>query len=205
MQLFVSETEAAGNRPDRRAVDRFVNLAHRYRYASDCRVQRDEQGKPSLLSSAGEPLSRFCSISHTRDWLACVFAERSPVGVDIEIARPRNYVETGSWFFGADVGARLASAQPDAQSRLFYHAWTAYEALYKCGVNRRRGMLPLLQPPPDAAAEFTLRWLLGPQGLHACVALLRDGPACNATISVLHAQGDSFAADERWRSAAPWV
>ncbi len=206
MRLFIAETEPKDGRPDRTSVDRFVNDAHFYDYASECLVQRDADGKPSLLSRAGEPLARYCSISHTRNWLACAFVEHAAVGVDIEIAKPRDYIATGGWFFGADVGALLARAAPESQRRrLFYHAWTAYEALYKCGVNRRRSMLPLLQGDAgDTAAGITLRWVLGPRDLLACVAVLNDTTAHAGTITVLRTQGDSFAIDGRWRPAVPW-
>jgi len=178
-----------------------VRAAYRFRYTSECQVQRSPDGKPALLSSEGDPLRRRCSISHTRNWLACVFAENVPVGVDIEVARPRNYVTTGTWFFGAELGERLTDAPPESQRQLFYQAWTAYEALYKCGVNKRRGMAPLLPGATrDNASRIALRWLLGPQELLGCVAMLNETEAPMA-VAVLRQDGAGFTADPRWRDA----
>jgi hypothetical protein len=202
--LFVTETAEAGARPERSTVDRFVCRAHQYLYAKACQVERDSDGKPALLDSNGDPLSRQCSISHTRNWLACAFADDGRVGIDIEFARPRDYVATGVWFFGAELGERLANAAPEPQRQLFYQAWTAYEALYKCGVNKRRGMAPLLcnaTQPEESGIE--LRWLLGPQQLHACVAVLTDKPAPEQAISVLRQDDGGFATDTRWKATAP--
>ena len=184
-------------------VDRFVSRAHRYRYASDCQVQRDAAGKPALLNGSGNPLPRTCTISHSRDWLACAFGEDQAVGIDIEVAKARNYVETGTWFFGSDVGERLAKAAPALQRQWFYQAWTAYEALYKCGVNMRRNMAPMLWgATPPGKSNITLQWLLGPCDLYACVALLSDPPAGPQIITVLREDGATFTADARWRAAA---
>jgi hypothetical protein len=204
LHLFVTETSEAGARPERRTVDRFVCHAHQHHYASACQVQRDSDGKPALLNCNGDPLPRRCSISHTRNWLACAFADDGCVGIDIEIAGPRDYVATGAWFFGAELGERLANAAPESQRQLFYQAWTAYEALYKCGVNKRRGMAPLLcNATPPQAPGIELHWLLGPQQLHACIALLTDKAAPKQAISVFRQVGAGFAPDTRWQAAAP--
>lgn len=202
--LFVTQMADAGSRPARSDVDRFVCQAHRHGYASDCRVQRDARGRPTLLSSDGDPVPRRCSISHTRDWLACAFTDRTAIGIDIEVARPRDYVATGGWFFGVGLRERLAGATPELQRHLFYQAWTAYEALYKCGLSKRREIAPLLERPDTMTTpEMALRWLLGPRDLHACVAVI-DGDTPPATaIAVLRADRDRFTVDERWR-AAQW-
>jgi len=201
LHLFVTETPESGSRPERSTVDNFVRAAHRFRYAGECRVQRGPDGKPALLSSEGDPLRRRCSISHTHNWLACVFAEKAPVGVDVEFARPRNYLATGTWFFGAELGERLADATPESQRQLFYQAWTAYEALYKCGVNKRREMAPLLTgATQNDASNIALRWLLGPQELLACVAVLSDTEASMA-VTVYRQDGAGFTTDPRWSDA----
>lgn len=181
-----------------------MSQAHRFGYASECRVCRDTDGKPSLVGTDGKPLGRYCSISHTRNWLACVFAEDAPVGVDIEVARPRDYAATGTWFFGAELGERIARAEPGSQRALFYQAWTAYEALYKCGLNKRRAMAPLLRPAvPQNVSGIALSWLYGPQDLHACIAVLRGDGSPAPAISVLGRTDGGFAADPRWRVTSP--
>jgi hypothetical protein len=65
-------------------------------------------------------------------------------------------------------------------------------------------MAPLLcnaTQPEESGIE--LRWLLGPQQLHACVAVLTDKPAPEQAISVFRQDGGGFAADPRWQATAP--
>ncbi|MDH3716427.1 MAG: 4'-phosphopantetheinyl transferase superfamily protein [Gammaproteobacteria bacterium] len=167
-------------------------------------MQRDSDGKPALLNVSGDRLPRRCSISHTRNWLACAFSDVGPIGIDIEVAKTRDYVATGTWFFGAELGERLVHARPESQRHLFYQAWTAYEALYKCGVNKRREMAPLLRnTAPQDVPGIALHWLLGPQQLHACVAVLTDAVANTGAVCVFRFDGVDFAADARWSETVP--
>ncbi len=165
-------------------------------------MQRDAQGKPALLGSGSDPLERTCSISHTRDWLACAFADQALVGIDIEVATTRDYVETGTWFYGAELGERLATATPQQQRFIFYRAWTAYEALYKCGINRRRTLAPLIGNSASVVRDnIALHWLVGPDELHACMAIVNGARIPQQTVEVLCESADSFSPDSRWRPA----
>ena len=90
-------------------------------YQKNASITRDEKGKPHIT---GGP---HISISHTEGLVACVVSTQSPIGIDVEHWRPRDYAALASYVYGpreqADVAREGAAA--------FYRIWTLKEAMVK--------------------------------------------------------------------------
>ena len=86
-------------------------------------IKRTPKGKPY---AEGSPLE--FSLSHSGKWLLCAVGDQ-PLGVDIEVLRPRN-LKVAERFFTPKEQAFLAPEQEDAYLR-FLQIWTAKEAYFK--------------------------------------------------------------------------
>ena len=75
-------------------------------------ILTDEKGRPYVK---GNPI--FFSMSHTGDFIVMA-VDNNPVGIDVELMKPRNFAKLSAWFFGETI--------PDCEN--FYRRWTRYEA-----------------------------------------------------------------------------
>lgn len=86
-------------------------------------------GKPAL---AGHEQVSF-NLSHSGHVALCAFAERSAVGVDVELdRRPLDEPALAARAFGAAEARRLQALDPAARRCEFLRAWTRHEATLKC-------------------------------------------------------------------------
>ena len=106
----------------------------------------DNRGRPYL-----QPDGLFCSLSHSDQWVAAAVSY-SPVGVDIEMAKPRNFEMLLDSFPEAD---RAAWSQVAISNRAgwFYRRWTQKEAVFKAGLG---GELHPINILPETISELQL-------------------------------------------------
>jgi 4'-phosphopantetheinyl transferase len=109
-------------------------------------VERDADG-PALVLPDSQSLHLHFSLSHSRNWVACVLSSSGTLGVDIEVNDATRKVTSISYLaFHPEEHSWLLS-QPDAARRsAFYQLWCTREALYKLMSNlgRDRVLSPLV-------------------------------------------------------------
>lgn len=109
-------------------------------------VERDRDG-PALVLPDSQSLRLHFSLSHSRNWVACVLSSSGRLGVDIEVKEAtRDFTSISYLAFHPEEQSWLLS-QPDAARRsAFYQLWCAREALYKLMTNlgRERALSPLV-------------------------------------------------------------
>lgn len=150
-------------------------------------------GRPRLRTDAGAPEpSPQVSVSHGGDLLVVALADRGPVGVDVEPARPSSAVEADLLELTLTPAERshLASVPADQQHLLFLHYWTGKEAVLKAlgtGLDLPLQAVALPAPstggttavavPGAAAVELTVQHLdLGPAHVGALATAGPVGP-----------------------------
>ncbi|MBB3322791.1 4'-phosphopantetheinyl transferase AcpT [Atlantibacter sp. RC6] len=85
-------------------------------------------GKP-LFTRPGAP---HFNIGHSGDRIVLVIDDCAPVGVDIEILRPRRaWQRIAADYFGEAESRRLAALPQDEQLLAFWRGWTLREAVLK--------------------------------------------------------------------------
>jgi 4'-phosphopantetheinyl transferase len=87
---------------------------------------------PQLVLPDPPSLQPRFSLSHSRDWVACVVSSNVNLGVDIEVNDPRRDVLGISQLVFHPNEHLWLSAQPEAaRVAAFYSLWSTREALYK--------------------------------------------------------------------------
>ena len=87
-------------------------------------------GKPECAVAAAQCIA--FNISHTGDYAVCAIRVGSEVGVDIEACKPREVSALAARYFHESESASMeACADETERLALFYHYWTAKEALLK--------------------------------------------------------------------------
>lgn len=97
------------------------------------RLSADPKAIDIRLSPKGKPFTNGCefSISHSGAWFAMALSDR-PVGIDIEILRPRRQIlELARRFFSARDYRVLAEMAGTHVDRAFHRQWVAKEAALK--------------------------------------------------------------------------
>jgi len=114
-------------------------LAGRWLLQESARAWRPRQ-RVSFDSSPGrgiETKGRFgASLSHAKDWVACVLVERGTPGIDIEPMLERDFASLHKWV-ADDEGDGSQLAGSDAR-KAFYRRWTRYEARLKALAGARK-------------------------------------------------------------------
>ncbi|MBH9551593.1 4'-phosphopantetheinyl transferase family protein [Inhella gelatinilytica] len=99
---------------------------------------------------ACDPQGWHLSLSHSGDWMAAAVCAMQPIGVDVEVPKPRR-----DW----QALALHCDFEPCQTAEDFYRQWTLVEAWFK------------VQPPPQEAYGWKRwRWLAHAQGPAACWA-----------------------------------
>jgi 4'-phosphopantetheinyl transferase len=89
------------------------------------------RGKPALATAPKRTRLEF-NLSHSGDLALFAFA-RSPVGVDVEVARPGvDVIALAGRVFGPEQVERLKSLGLPEREREFLRAWVRHEAVLKC-------------------------------------------------------------------------
>ncbi|HEX9046797.1 MAG TPA: 4'-phosphopantetheinyl transferase superfamily protein, partial [Verrucomicrobiae bacterium] len=88
-------------------------------------------GKPFVSVPKGAPQLHF-NVSHSGEWVAIALSFRTEVGVDLEVVRPSDDLETVARQVFPPTALR-AWLQSDSANSLtaFYQAWTRHEAALK--------------------------------------------------------------------------
>src|SRR6516162_8389969 len=98
--------------------------------AADLRFTAGSHGKPELAGAA-ERRVEF-NVSHSGGMLACAFANKRELGVDIERHRPiDDYAEVARRFFSAPEVEDLMSVEESGRQAAFYDCWVRKEAFIK--------------------------------------------------------------------------
>ena len=119
-----------------------------------------EGNPPQLVVRSERCLQPVFSISHSRNWVACVVSSNVSLGLDIEVESPdRDIIGISqSAFHPKDHGWLLI--QPEtARLSAFYQLWCTKEALYKLlsSLGREKIFSPLVGSDGTVAAE-DYRW-----------------------------------------------
>lgn len=98
------------------------------RPAADLRFQYGPRGKP-LLESAGE--LEF-NVAHSGSFAAFAFTRGCRIGVDIELIRPLEDMQTiAGRYFCREETEEILSLPPQEREAAFFHCWTRKEAYIK--------------------------------------------------------------------------
>lgn len=111
-------------------------------------LQHARGGQTSLtvdeIGRAHDPQEWHLSLSHSGDWIAAAACATQPIGVDVEVPKPRR-----DW----QALALHCDFEPCATATDFYRQWTLVEAWFK------------VQPPPQKAYGWKRwRWVADAQG-----------------------------------------
>jgi 4'-phosphopantetheinyl transferase len=111
---------------------------------------------PQLVIPDSQGWQPSFSLSHSREWVACVLSSSGTLGVDIEVKDATRDVTSISYLaFHPEEHGWLLS-QPAAARRLaFYQLWCTREALYKLMSNlgRERVLSPLVDADGTLAVQ----------------------------------------------------
>ena len=102
---------------------------------------------PQLVLPDSQSLRASFSLSHSRDWVACVVGPNVTLGVDIEVNDPtRDVLGISQLVFHRDEHRWLLPQIDSARLSAFYHLWCTREALYKLmsALGRQTVLSPLV-------------------------------------------------------------
>jgi phosphopantetheinyl transferase len=93
---------------------------------SDWQIQPNSNGKPYVFTPTGIT-APYISLSHTEGLVACAISHDSPLGIDIEHWRVRDFTALANYAFGPREQEEVARDGVSA----FYRIWTLREAIAK--------------------------------------------------------------------------
>lgn len=124
---------------------------------------QERKDLPPLILQA-ERAGLFFSISHSQLGLALAICRDSPVGVDIEHCRPRDFTALVDSWFHADLSNRIKRLKSVQQQSEFYRLWTIFEAYIKSeqkgifdGISKKL-KLSVDENQPMVAVYFSAVW-----------------------------------------------
>lgn len=97
------------------------------RKAEDIQFSYSDHGKPFLP----QQLKTHFNLSHSGDFL-CFGIAPVPLGVDIELHKPIEFLDVAKTVYNPDEVARITQIREIERSELFYSYWTRKEAFIKC-------------------------------------------------------------------------
>ena len=108
---------------------------------------------PLLVLPDSHSLQPSFSLSHSREWVACVASFRIQLGIDIEVNDPtRDVLGISKFIFHPNEHRLLLPLNEAARLSAFYQLWCTKEALYKLSTNS--GHEKLLSPLVGANGAF---------------------------------------------------
>jgi 4'-phosphopantetheinyl transferase len=102
---------------------------------------------PQLVIPDSQGWQPSFSLSHSREWVACVLSSSGTLGVDIEVKDATRDVTSISYLaFHPEEHGWLLSQSDAVRRSAFYQLWCTREALYKlmCALGRETVSLPLV-------------------------------------------------------------
>ena len=107
-------------------INRYLNLP-----ANRVAIVADEMGRP-YWHHDGTRLPLYYSLSHTRGLVCCAVATFELLGVDVELIRPRKYLqELTAKVFSREERQEYEGCSGQEQISFFYRSWTLKEAYVK--------------------------------------------------------------------------
>jgi 4'-phosphopantetheinyl transferase len=91
-------------------------------------IERTEDGKP-FLANIPHPL--YFNLTHSGNFAALAVTSQGKLGVDIETARNRSYLQIVERYFHTDEVTQLRNCAEAQREQLFYRLWTLKEAFFK--------------------------------------------------------------------------
>lgn len=91
-------------------------------------IARTDDGKPFLTNS---PRPLYFNLTHSGNFAALAITHHGEVGIDIETARNRSYLQIVERYFHPDEIKHLHDCEETQRERLFYRLWTLKEAFFK--------------------------------------------------------------------------
>jgi 4'-phosphopantetheinyl transferase len=143
-----------------------------------------EDNLPQLVVRNEPHLQPAFSISHSRNWVACVVSSNVSLGLDIEVESPaRDIIGISQSSFHPKDHGWLLSQPETARLSAFYQLWCTKEALYKLlsSLGRENILSPLVGSDGTVAAEGCCwhRFSLPHSGLALVIC-------SNQPLSVIH-------------------
>ena len=133
--------------------------------ARDLTFDVSPQGK---LSLPGEPV--HFNISDSEGWAVFAFSKNTPLGIDIEFARPLDDLpQLVSRYFSPSEQKALLELPPDLHRAAFYHIWTQKEAFIKAiglGLSYPLDAFDVQPDPRQPGAILSARDHPGPWVMH---------------------------------------
>lgn len=144
------------------------------RYLLGRYLDADPAGLEFRYGSHGKPLMRGggieFSVTRSSGLIACAFACRGDVGIDIERIRPvARTAEIAERFFTLEEQAEIGRSDSAARLHAFFRCWTRKEAFLKATGEG----LPGLANPAAASHAWTVRDLEAPPGYVGAVVWSR--------------------------------
>ncbi len=96
------------------------------RLGIDAEVTEHPSGQPCIRGS-----DIHCSIAHSGDSLMVGYSLLAPLGVDLEVHKPRRFDRLVNGFFSTAETTEFATIAPEEQESWFYRTWTRKEAFAK--------------------------------------------------------------------------
>lgn len=152
--LGSSETERLGRfaRKERRVQFLLGRMLLRYAVAdhaglspSDVQVFERPGNSPQLIFPRQGLLVPHFSLSHSRQWIACVTSSQAVLGLDIEVNDPsRDFIGISEMAFTPREHSWLLLQSDSDMLSAFYCVWSAREARYKllCNLGREGDSTP---------------------------------------------------------------
>ena len=94
----------------------------------ELQIARTDNGKPFLTNS---PHPLYFNLTHSGNFAALAVTSQGEIGVDIEIARNRSYLQIVERYFHSDEVTQLHNCEETQREQLFYRLWTLKEAFFK--------------------------------------------------------------------------
>lgn len=123
-------------------------------------------GKPALALSQNKDLIQF-NLSHSEDLALIALRKRSPVGIDLEYWRTRNWMGIAQHAFSKLEYAALEKVETEKQKESFFHIWVQKEAFIKAlglGFHYPLENFSVTALPParllNASGEVPEQWML---------------------------------------------
>jgi 4'-phosphopantetheinyl transferase len=160
---------------------------------------------PQLVLPDPPSLQPRFSLSHSRDWVACVVSSNVNLGIDIEVNDPRRDVlGISQLVFHSDEHRWLLPQIDSARLSAFYQLWCTREALYKLmsSLGRETVLLPLLAADNTFTSQGASWYCYSLKHFGLTVAICSDQPLSalrRIEIAGL-SRADWLAADREFRS-----
>lgn len=94
----------------------------------ELQIARTDDGKPFLTNT---PYPLYFNLTHSGNFAALAVTRQGEVGIDIETARNRSYLQIVERYFHPDEVTQLHNCEEAQREQLFYRLWTLKEAFFK--------------------------------------------------------------------------